>query len=525
MLDLPAFAARAVRTGIALAALLVASFPAAPVRAAVVPDDFLDEPVVSGLVAPANFDFFPDGRLILVEQRTAQVRLIVGDSLAGIDPVGTIADVEIMGPEQGLLGIAIDPRWPESPYVYVFHSVASQPNLRLSRYALTGDLLLEGDGALALDPESRRDILADLPDDYPLHNGGTVEFGPDGMLYLSIGEDGIPCAAQDIHELRGKILRMNVVNVPDGPGFAPSYQSLAAPGNPYLTEADPRARLVWLRGLRNAFSFDFDSFTGGLVIGDVGSADFEEVDDVQGGGGNLGWPLYEGPRRFGFPCAYADSGTFTHPSYWYQRISPKVEAAVMVGGVYHRPPNAPFAFPYEYNGNIFAYDFYEGVLRRLARESSVLQLAAMVAGQLTEEAWASGLEYSTRMRPGPDGGLWYFSAGTQLRRIRYVGPPVTAAPADGLARVELRAFPIPAHGAVTFEYRVAAPGPVQLRIVDAAGRRVRALVQGAVSGIGPHRVVWDGRDDAGQPAPAGIYFAVVHHGGGSTSRRVVRLGG
>ena len=495
----------------------------AEARAADVPDEFLDFSVMNGLSAPTNFDFLPDGRLLLVERKTGRVRMVVGEAMGPVDPVGTIADVETTGPEQGLLGIAVDPRWPAKPYIYVLHSVASGPNLRLSRYALAGDLDGTDDDSLSIVANSRRDILADLPDDYPLHNGGTVEFGPDGLLYVAVGDDGVPCSAPDIHQLRGKILRLNVTAVPDGPGPTPSYQSLAAPGNPYASDPDPRARLVWQRGLRNPFSFDFDASTGAVVIGDVGEAGFEEVDLADSGGMNFGWPLYEGPGVYAYPCVYSDSGAIAPPATWYQRPRPEEPAAVMIGGVYRAPEGAPYAFPAAYEGSVFVFDVYTGELRRFERDGSALVPAPPVAGQPTPGAWATGLDYPSRMRVGPDGGLWYLEGNSGVRCIRWVGPPVDAGNAPGAARLTVSAFPVPARGAVTVEYRLPAPGPSAVRIVDAAGRRVRALASGDAADGGTWRARWDGRDDAGRAAPPGLYFAVVRHRGEDAVRRLVLL--
>lgn len=495
----------------------------APGRAdtAQVPVDFIDEPIVSGLVQVVNFDFLPDGRILVVERGSAQIRLVVGDSLSSIDPVAVVPDVETSALEQGLLGIAIDPQWPTRPYVYVFYSYALTPNLRLTRFSVTGDLDFTGDGSLAIDLDSRRDILVDIPDDYPLHNGGTIEFGPDGTLYVAIGEDGIPCAAQDIHELRGKILRLDVSGVPDGPGPSPSYQSLAAPGNPFLDDGDPRARLVWLYGLRNPFSFDIDPATGALGIADVGNSTFEEIDHVETGGRNLGWPLYEGPYRFEFPCDYSDTLTLEPPVYWYRRFE-QVEAAVIFGGIYQRPPGPPQGFPGEYSGNLFALDFYDGLLRRLVPDGQSYVLAPPVPGQPADSTWAAGFDFVTRMRVGPDGALWYFQFDT-LRRIRYTGDPNVDVSGDPRAAGHLEAaFPNPARGGITLAFQVPGGSRSELAIFDAQGSRVRTFAAQRLE-AGRHRVFWDSRSDRGDPVPPGVYFASLRVGELHSSRRFVLL--
>ena len=111
-----------------------------------------------------------------------------------------------------------------------------------------------------------------LPDLAAKHNGGTLRFGPDGMLYVGLGDDDSPCRAQDLTKLQGKILRLDVSSLPAGGGPAPRYAMLTPPDNAFVAHADSAARLVWALGLRNPFSFTIDAPTGCLVIGDVGNA-------------------------------------------------------------------------------------------------------------------------------------------------------------------------------------------------------------------------------------------------------------
>ena len=156
-----------------------------------VPDDFVDLPVVGGLSEPTNLCFLPDGRLLVVEQRTAMVRLVVQGAFGATDPILTVPNVNSVGGEQGLLGVAVDPGWPAKPYVYVYYDYELTPNTRLSRFTASGDLAGTGSGSFTLDPASRYDVLTIIPDDDWIHNGGSVRFGIDGMLYLASGDDGV----------------------------------------------------------------------------------------------------------------------------------------------------------------------------------------------------------------------------------------------------------------------------------------------------------------------------------------------
>jgi len=135
--------------------------------------------------------------------------------------------------EQGLLGIAVDPGWPARPYLYIHCDDASGAFLRVSRYTATGDLAFATDGHLAVDPATRYDLLNRLPDNAPNHNGGTVRFGPDGMLYVSLGDDMDTARRRTRRSWWGKILRLDVTRLPPGAGGPPPVALLAAAGNPW----------------------------------------------------------------------------------------------------------------------------------------------------------------------------------------------------------------------------------------------------------------------------------------------------
>jgi glucose/arabinose dehydrogenase len=509
--------------------MLILTLPAACVtfdppraEAALVPIGFTDQGVTGGLASPTNFDFLPDGRVLIVEQRTAMLR-VVGDGK--LSTAGTIPDVESAAYEQGLLGVAVDPRWPEKPYVYVHYTAASTPNIRVTRFALSGDLTHTGNGGLTLDLASARHILGDLPDDNTVHNGGTLLFGGDGFLYVGLGDDLVTCAGQDIHELRGKILRIDVSNVPDGPGPTPTYQSLAVGSNPFIGDLDPRARLVWQFGLRNPFTFDLDPATGAILIGDVGETEFEELDITTEGGRNFGWPWYEGPAPFDYIECPDDTSTMTGPSYWYRHLHPTSPATIILGGICRPEPDSSGSFPAGYDGNVFIVDYFEGAIRRLLCESGECISAGPVPGQPTFGAWATGLFLPARMRFGPDGSLWYVTS-SELRRIcAYEPGPIgvgEGAPDDVPA---IRAaFPMPARDVVTLTISLPAAGRMGLEIFDAAGRRIRRLARSETYSGGTHHVLWDGRADDGSVVAPGIFFARLQFMGRTSTRRLLLLG-
>src|SRR5262249_11931446 len=151
----------------------------------------------------------------------------------------------------------------------------------IAMFTASGDLSSPASSNLALG--SRFNIITDIPDNASNHNGGTLRFGPDGMLYASMGEDGDPCGAQDSTRFKGVILRLDVSALPQ-PGSGPPAKSLIRPatGNPFPA-TNANAGLTYCYGLRNPFRFHIDAASGRLYIADVGEGTWEEVDEAIGG--------------------------------------------------------------------------------------------------------------------------------------------------------------------------------------------------------------------------------------------------
>jgi glucose/arabinose dehydrogenase len=497
----------------------------------VVPDGFVDEPVVGGLDQPVNLAVLPDGRTLVIERIPARVRLVVNGTFPPIDPVLTVDSVQTNDGERGLLGIAIDPAWPARPYVYLYYDHLGGPWIRLSRFRAQGDLEFTDDGQLVLDPTSRFDVLSHIPDANPVHNGGTLRFGPDGMLYVALGDDNVPCHALDRTVLRGKILRLDVSGIPDGPGGNPSVDLLAPADNPFAAHPHPNARLVWAYGLRNPYSFAIDPLDGSLLIADVGAASYEEINFAPSGGLNFQWPIYEGPRRSTIVCGLVDSSQWTPPVHWYDRTA---GATVIAGFVYRRPPGAPTGFPLDHEGSFFFTDFYFGYLRRLVPEKSgAWVVAPAVPGQPGPLDWGSGRTWVSSFQQAPDGSVLYTQNWTsypqpdgQLRRIRRAFVTGVEPVGDrGPSRPTLAVpWPNPSRGDARIAFSLPAPGPGRVTLHDARGRLVRVLAASATWPAGSHRASWDGLDAQGRPAPAGVYRLRLQAGDRVDTGTLVHLG-
>jgi glucose/arabinose dehydrogenase len=242
------------------------------------------EVVVDDLVEPLDVVALPGGDALLVVERRGVVRLIEGGQPAA-DPYLDLRDVTNADSiEQGVLGIALHPAFPEDPRVLLFHSLANNNNVLVS-YALA-------DSGDRLDPATRTELLTVVKQpDMVRHNGGHLEFGPDGLLYVAVGDAARASVnGQDPATLPGTILRLDV----DG------GEPYAVPdGNPFADGAEG-APEVWWYGLRNPWRFSIDADTGLAYIADVGQGDVEEVNvvPVDQGGLNFGWPVFEGTDVF-----------------------------------------------------------------------------------------------------------------------------------------------------------------------------------------------------------------------------------
>lgn len=531
--------------------LVLATAPAA--RGQFVPDGFTVETLVPGLAFPVAFDFLPDGRVLFAEQFTARVRVVRPGSPVQATPVIAVPGVATGG-ERGLLGVAVDRFFPGRPYLYLFYDVATPAHIRIARYTLTGDLDGTAGTDLVADPASRFDLVDDAPDQAANHNGGTVRFGVDGILYASLGEDAVPCAAQDPGTLRGVILRMRVDLLPPGPGSAFRAQ-LIVPDNPFATSPDSNAALIAAYGLRNPFRFQVDPAFGTLAIGDVGDFQREELDLLQppvpipveegplgpwtpigdsppGGtsplGANYGWPWREGTAvgRFGANCGPEPPGLVA-PVYEYDRTGQAGGASIISAGFYRNRAGGAHNWPLDHVGNLFANDYYSGELRRIVESNGVWSLAAPIAGQPSATAWGTAFLQVSDWRLGPDGALWYcrqaigFSANSgSLGRIR--GPVDLSVPPR--SPLSLRLVRSPAVGLA--ELLIWTDSRARVRIVDVAGRTLRTIEVPEVWVAPPEpavreiRVTWDGSTDGGGRARPGMYLALVESAGRRASVRI-----
>ena len=312
--------------------------------------------LVDGLSSPVHVTHADDGsgRLFVVEQ-VGRIRIVKDGSLLST-PFLSITSRVRFGGEQGLLSMAFPPDYASKGYFYVNYTDVSSRTV-VARYHVTAN-------PEVADPDSEQ-ILLTVDQPYANHNGGQLAFGPDGYLYIGMGDGGSggdpQNYAQNPASLLGKMLRIDVEAAGD-----PTTYTIPA-GNPYTQTSGYRGE-IWALGLRNPWRFSFDRQTGDLYIGDVGQNTYEEVDYQPAsspGGENYGWKIMEGFHCYG--AGSCDTTGLTLPVKEYNHT----EGCSITGGMVYRGP-APSS-----HGIYFYADYCNGRVWGLQYDGAAWQSALL----------------------------------------------------------------------------------------------------------------------------------------------------
>jgi glucose/arabinose dehydrogenase len=413
------------------AVLLTALLGLAPADAATpgLPDGFTDE-LIATVSAPTSLAFAPDGGMLIATQSGRLYRHDPADAAAVGAPALDLSQVTCSNLERGLLGVAVDPQYAANHFIYTFYTADRDGECvhRVSRFELVN-------GVAA--PASEKILIDGIPSKNANHNGGDLQFGPDGLLYVSVGDggcdyDGGGCAgandaSRDEHVLVGKILRIT----PGGeapstnPFLGDDADSCAATGR---TEPGRRCRETFARGLRNPFriAFDPNARQPRFYINDVGQDDWEEIDEGKAGA-DYGWNIREGHCvRLTDDCDDPVDG-LTNPIYAY----PHNGCGAITGGAF--VPRG--VWPDQYDGVYLFSDYNCGTIFVLEQDKK---------GRYDRREFASGLGTGSavHLEFGPWGdsqALYYttFEGGGEVRRLSHTGsanrPPTAAFQAEPLS--------------------------------------------------------------------------------------------
>ena len=391
--------------------------------------------VAEGLADPINVAAPDDdsGRLFVVE-RPGRIRIVDQDGKLLTEPFLDITDrIDSLTLEQGLLGLAFDPAFKENGRFYVlFTDLLRNGDEFLMRFTVSAD---DPDKA---DPDSGEAVLF-IPQPYANHNGGELAFGPDGYLYIGVGDGGLEGdplqAGQDLSTLLGKLLRIDVhpqdpnesYAIPsDNPFPGPEQQpitNLLEVSEDQVAALRPEARReIWDFGLRNPWQFSFDAKTGDLFIADAGQNVYEEIDvEPSGstGGVNYGWSAMEAAHCFPTSRSCGVVGTLPAAEYSHER-----DGCAIVGIGVSRDAADPAL-----DGAYLAADFCSGKVWGLAKDSAgawqfqeLLHTKLHPTGGGEDAAGALFLtacgecNYGPQYDPlaHPDGTLWRIVAADQV---------------------------------------------------------------------------------------------------------------
>lgn len=344
-----------------------------------------------------------DDRIFVVEQG-GTIRLFK-DGFVQPTPFLSLAGQIAVGGERGLFDIAFHPEYFVNGQFFVSYSNFSGATV-VERYQVSS---FDPDQANAF---SGRIVLT-VPQPFANHNGGGLEFGPDGHLYIGLGDGGGSgdpfCNAQDLNSLLGKILRIDV----DPIDFTGTYGIPI--DNPFAFTPGARPE-IYASGLRNPWRFSFDRANGNLMIGDVGEVFREEisVSPLGSRGLNFGWPVMEGLTCFaGASCGVGAPGCFSGelrlPVFDYSH-DPYVGGCSVIGGYVYRGSRIPGL-----QGSYFFGDFCSGRVWTLVTDgfstSSIIDRTAELAGP------GGSIPTITSFGEDGDGEILYVTFGGELRRI------------------------------------------------------------------------------------------------------------
>lgn len=363
------------------------------------PPGFVAVQIADGL-DPVDMAIAPDGRVFLTE-KYGRV-LIVDNGEIQTDP---FLEIEVDNfNERGLSGIAIDPDFDSNGFVYIYYTVPGEDHNRISRFTASGNFALPDSEFILMDLDSLSG---------PHHNAGAMDFGPDGKLYVAVGDGFSTEVSQDLNSTLGKILRLN------SDGTIPT-------DNPFYDQTSGNARATWALGFRNPFAMTVDHNSGRFFATEVGSFRFEEINEIQAGR-NYGWPITEG-----YLDGQVPPPNYTEPIHVYGHL----DGCAAVGVEVYAPQN--MLFPSEYFGQIFYSDYCNGKISILNPDN----------GETTD--FANEVDRPLNLLTAPDGTLYFIARGGleggsatantassngQLWRIFYTGndaPFISIQPKDQL---------------------------------------------------------------------------------------------
>jgi glucose/arabinose dehydrogenase len=328
-----------------------------------------------------DMEFAPDGRLFVAEQAG---KLRVLNSNGNLATFLDISPKVASANERGLMGVAFDPNYSTNRFLYLYYTRKATSTTPVHNRIVRVTANSSGSGVVA---GSERLLLRLNNQSTGRHMGGAIDFGDDGKLYASTGDNGTPAKAQSLTNLFGKMVRINK------DGTIPST-------NPFYSTATGNNRAIWALGLRNPFKFAVGRATGDIFINDVGENTWEEI-NRGASRANYGWPVYEGPES---------DPNYTPPIFAYGHSGDtETTGCAITGGTFYEP--AAVQFPDGYFGDYFFADLCNGWIRSYDPANKAAS------------GFATGLSSVVDLEVSGDGELYLLSRGTpgSVGKITYSG--------------------------------------------------------------------------------------------------------
>ena len=390
----------------------------------------------TGLSNPVEIVNAGDSRLFVVQQG-GQIKIVTSTGAVQATPFLNISSIISSGGEGGLLGLAFHPNYATNGFFYVNYTNTGGNTViaRYTRSTTNPDIAIP----------TTAQILLTINQPFSNHNGGTLKFGPDGYLYIGMGDGGgagdPQNRAQNKNDLLGKMLRLDVDSA--SPYGIPA-------GNPYI--GIDGADEIWAIGLRNPWKFSFDSANGDLWIADVGQGQVEEINKVPStsAGLNYGWKCYEGNNVYTSGCAVTGT-TYTAPLTQYTHSA--TGGCSVTGGYVYRGA----AFP-NFQGKYFFGDYCLDKIG-MVDATGITTYSAQLSPQNTLSFTTFGLDINKELY------IASISTGVIYKVVD------TSLGIDDFSKSNISLYPNPATNTVSITTS-SSSFPLQLSVMDLSGKTI-----------------------------------------------------
>jgi glucose/arabinose dehydrogenase len=411
----------------------------------------------TGYNSPLGIENAGDSRLFIVEK---EGKIWACDSAGNKSPfpfLDITSKVLSAGSEQGLLGMAFDPAYSVNGYFYI-HYIKLDGNSRIARYKISTD----PDSA---DSSSEFGII-NITQPFANHNGGQLQFGPDGYLYVALGDGGDAADpfnnGQHTNTLLGKILRLDIRHGTNGRNYA------IPPTNPLVGVGGGVKEEIWATGLRNPWRFSFDGMNGDLWISDVGQNDWEEINyqpASSDGGENYGWSCYEGAHFFKWNCdPAAIPPVFPVAEFPHQNTANC--SGSITGGIVYRGGMFPKMF-----GKYIYTDFCTGNFRTVYRDHDVwVNRFLTKQNPFSYTTFGEDVNNELYVADAAQGIIYHLYDSTAITPLMAAQYRITTPP----DAEELLLFPNPNTGTFKIQFNSFANEEYKVQVYDLMGKEVYA---------------------------------------------------